>query len=336
MGFEYRSRRSVFGLPLIHVALGSDPYTGKRHVAKGVIAIGQVAVGGIAVGQVAVGGIAIGQLAAGLGFGLGQLAFACAALGQFAAGGGWSLGQVAAGPGADGSVVWASTWSLAALVGAWLITACSLSAVARRLRRGVARLLPALRPAIVDARPGEAILSGKVVAVKTLEAPVSHRACVAYDVRKLAENRVPRDERRVEDFVIEDATGRARVVTSDCEMLLDGRRRVTRAVQKVSMAHLKVSNSTYPVRAQTEARVPETRLERILCPGDHVTVAGNVTRGLGGGSSGAVQVVVHASGRGPVLITNRDVDELRAETSINFWLAALMVVATVATLVVQL
>ena len=71
MGFEYRSKAALFGLPLLHIAYGFDPVTGKRRVARGVIAIGNIArgflaMGGVATGVFAFGGISFGIVAAGL------------------------------------------------------------------------------------------------------------------------------------------------------------------------------------------------------------------------------------------------------------------------------
>jgi hypothetical protein len=64
-GYEYRSTQ-IFGWPLIHVAQGMDPDTGRPRVAKGVIAIGNVAIavylaiGGLAMsGTYALGGLAL-------------------------------------------------------------------------------------------------------------------------------------------------------------------------------------------------------------------------------------------------------------------------------------
>lgn len=74
-GYEYKSEKRVFGVPLVHVAFGRDEH-GKLRVAKGFIAIGQFAKGGIAIGQFAAGAI----------FALGQFAVAPIALGQFALG----------------------------------------------------------------------------------------------------------------------------------------------------------------------------------------------------------------------------------------------------------
>src|SRR5207244_5786630 len=49
-GYEYRSKATLFGLPLVHIAYGMDPETGRRRVAKGIIAIGDLAIGVIALG----------------------------------------------------------------------------------------------------------------------------------------------------------------------------------------------------------------------------------------------------------------------------------------------
>ena len=51
-GYEYRSQRMVGGRPLVHVAVGFDPETGKLMVARGFIAIGILARGVIAIGRV--------------------------------------------------------------------------------------------------------------------------------------------------------------------------------------------------------------------------------------------------------------------------------------------
>ena len=84
-GSEYKSNRIIFGLPLLHVAHGLDPQTGKPREARGIIAIGGVATGwlafggraygGVAFGGIAVGGIAIGGIALGM-FSLGGLTLA--------------------------------------------------------------------------------------------------------------------------------------------------------------------------------------------------------------------------------------------------------------------
>jgi hypothetical protein len=108
-GYEYRSERQLFGLPLVHVVAGSaiDPVTGGIRVAKGIIAVGPVAVGGLAlggaafgivscggaaVGLVAVGGAALGVLLALGGLAIGTVAIGGAAIGYYAIGGGaWGV-----------------------------------------------------------------------------------------------------------------------------------------------------------------------------------------------------------------------------------------------------
>lgn len=86
-GFEeFTSHRRYFGLPLFHYTRGVCPETGRRKVARGIIAVGRLAVGGIAVGHAAAGGIAVGQLGLGILLGLGQASCGLFALGQFAIG----------------------------------------------------------------------------------------------------------------------------------------------------------------------------------------------------------------------------------------------------------
>ena len=63
-GYEYKSKATIFGMPLVHIAQGFTP-EGRFRVAKGFIAIGNVAVGVIAVGGVAIGIYAVGGLCLG-------------------------------------------------------------------------------------------------------------------------------------------------------------------------------------------------------------------------------------------------------------------------------
>lgn len=96
--YEYKSERTLFGLPLVHINIGPRP---KK--ANGVIAIGFVAQGLIPIGFVAFGLIPIGFLSLGLlGFGaisLGLLlSFGAVAVGAF------SFGAVALGIFAHGAV----------------------------------------------------------------------------------------------------------------------------------------------------------------------------------------------------------------------------------------
>ena len=61
-------------MPLLHYTRGICPETGKRVVAKGIVAVGRIAAGIVAIGQAAFGAIAIGQLALSLLFWIGQAA----------------------------------------------------------------------------------------------------------------------------------------------------------------------------------------------------------------------------------------------------------------------
>jgi hypothetical protein len=94
---EFKSHRTLFGLPLLHYTRGKCPETGKRVVAKGVVAVGRLAVGILAIGHASMGLIAVGQAAFGLLFGIGQLSTGLAAIGQMAIAAGGGLGQVATG-----------------------------------------------------------------------------------------------------------------------------------------------------------------------------------------------------------------------------------------------
>lgn len=104
-GRRYRTKATLFGLPLIDIAIG--PAEGElRGKARGIIAIGDTAFGGIAMGGAAAGVVAIGGLAIGL-FAIGGLALGIlaglggGATGVLAAGGG-ALGVLASGGGAIG------------------------------------------------------------------------------------------------------------------------------------------------------------------------------------------------------------------------------------------
>jgi len=95
-GYEYQSRARLFGLPLVHIASGINPSTGRIRIAKGIIAIGNVAVGGLAIGGVSFGVISFGGLS------LGLVALGGAAVGLLLALGGMAIGLVAIGGGAMG------------------------------------------------------------------------------------------------------------------------------------------------------------------------------------------------------------------------------------------
>lgn len=99
--FEYRSKRTLCGLPLLHVVSGPDPETGQVRVAHGFFAVGErargvFAFGGYARGWFAFGGLAVGLIAFG-GLGIGLISFSGIAIGLLLSIGGFSLGTLSMG-----------------------------------------------------------------------------------------------------------------------------------------------------------------------------------------------------------------------------------------------
>lgn len=105
-GVDYKTRATLFGLPLLHVASGQDPLTGRMRIARGIIAVGGMAQGVVACGGVAMGGLALGGVSLGIisygGLGLGVLVFGGLAVGLLGAMGGLAVGPMAMGAEAIG------------------------------------------------------------------------------------------------------------------------------------------------------------------------------------------------------------------------------------------
>ena len=104
-GRDYRTRQTLFGLPLVHVAWGIDPATGRPRIAKGIVAVGPVAYGVTAVGFSAWGLLPCGLVAGGFW-----------PVGLFAVGF-WAVGLAAAGYQAVGLLAMAF-WHAVGLVAA--------------------------------------------------------------------------------------------------------------------------------------------------------------------------------------------------------------------------
>lgn len=114
--YEYKSKRKLGNLPLVHINIGRG-----IHVAKGVIAIGNIAIGGVAMGAIAIGGLCFGALALGL-IGCGAaalnllLSLGCLSVGSVAIGaiavGIFAMGSVAFGMFSIGSCAIASHISI--------------------------------------------------------------------------------------------------------------------------------------------------------------------------------------------------------------------------------
>jgi hypothetical protein len=85
-GFEWKSRQTFYGYPLVHIAFGRDAQN-KIRVAKGVIAIGQFGIGLITFAQFGIGVL----------FGFGQFILGLTGIAQFAIAGLFGIGQFATG-----------------------------------------------------------------------------------------------------------------------------------------------------------------------------------------------------------------------------------------------
>lgn len=99
--YEYKSKRTLFGLPLVHINLMDNGLCR----AKGILAVGNVSIGVVSVGAFSFGLLSLGAIAIG-GISLGALAMGLLALGAGAIGigalGGLSLGILAFGGIAEG------------------------------------------------------------------------------------------------------------------------------------------------------------------------------------------------------------------------------------------
>ena len=102
--YEYKSRRTLFGLPLLHINVGR----GAMYRATGIVAIGLAARGVVAVGLVSLGVLAVGAVSVGLPA-AGAAALVGAATGAVAVGyvavGSLAVGKVAIGSLAIGESV---------------------------------------------------------------------------------------------------------------------------------------------------------------------------------------------------------------------------------------
>lgn len=101
--YEYKSSRTLFGLPLVHIRLGHRG----MGVAKGIFAVGNIAVGfftlgGLSLGLFSFGGISLGLLLSLGGLSLGGIAIGGCAVGLLALGG-CAVGWMAVGGGAFGA-----------------------------------------------------------------------------------------------------------------------------------------------------------------------------------------------------------------------------------------
>lgn len=120
--FEYKSKRTLFGLPLVHINCGYGLRWARGILAVGNVATGLVALGGVAAGLLSLGGVALGLLLALGGVALGAIAIGAVAAGLLAWGGvalGWlSVGGVVKGVYAMGGVAAGSKVAMGGLASA--------------------------------------------------------------------------------------------------------------------------------------------------------------------------------------------------------------------------
>ena len=128
--YEYKSRRTLWGLPLVHIHLKDNSLVR----AKGIIAIGNVAVGLVSAGIFSAGLLSFGVLSLGvltLGcLAAGVLSAGCVAAGVIAAGGfafGWlGLGGIVCGVYGAGGLVHASRIAIGGVAEAPLAIGCAV------------------------------------------------------------------------------------------------------------------------------------------------------------------------------------------------------------------
>lgn len=137
--YEYKSKTTLLGLPLVHINLGRG-----LRCARGIIAIGNVAAGVVSLGGLSFGGLALGGASAGLlsigGLALGGAVWGGLALGLLAVGGismGWlALGGIANGVYAVGAIANGTSVAIGALASAPLAIGDAPSGAATLLTDG--------------------------------------------------------------------------------------------------------------------------------------------------------------------------------------------------------
>lgn len=166
--FEYKSRRTVRGLPLVHINFGAGRYTAKGifalgNKAVGVVAGGFLSVGVVSFGLISAGLLALGTISAGV-FSFGAIAAGLIAFGGASAGwlafGGAACGMYAVGGAADASHISFGGYSVSAHVAIGDIVRgaveVSESAPAAEVRELIMRELPGTPGFIADMFSGMA------------------------------------------------------------------------------------------------------------------------------------------------------------------------------------
>ena len=92
--YEYKSKRTWFGIPLVHINIGPGPHRARGIIAVGNLSRGVIALGGLSVGLLSfgacslgmfsLGGLSLGLLVSAGGLSVGALSFGGLAIGLFA------------------------------------------------------------------------------------------------------------------------------------------------------------------------------------------------------------------------------------------------------------
>ena len=120
--YEYKSKRTLFGLPLVHINMGFGLRVARGIIAIGNISIGVLSIGGLALGLISFGGLALGLLLVLAGVGVGAVALGGLAVGVLAVGGfalGWfAWGGITYGVYSVGGLAFASKVAIGGVVNA--------------------------------------------------------------------------------------------------------------------------------------------------------------------------------------------------------------------------
>lgn len=84
--YEYKSRASIGGVPLVHINIGAGKYKAKGIIAIGTYAQGVISIGIISLGLISIGLISIGLIAIGL-LALGAISVGGISIGAISVGG---------------------------------------------------------------------------------------------------------------------------------------------------------------------------------------------------------------------------------------------------------
>ena len=155
--YEYRSKRSIWGIPLVHINIGRGFYKARGIIAIGCRARGMVALGGAAQGMIAVGGASVGlasvgAASVGLLLAIGGVSVGAIAIGGLAVGGlaigGCAVGVYAIGGCAVGARVAAGAYANGPIA----IGEQTVGEIVFDIRRSIAP--DAIKQAILEKYPG--------------------------------------------------------------------------------------------------------------------------------------------------------------------------------------